>query len=66
MAKIGGGDPITRLENFLTEFTWNIHPTNMMNGLNKIRGREKPKKRSGTSVRAIVKTQLETVEVERA
>ena len=38
----------------------------MMNGLKKNIGRENPKKMAGTSVKGIVKTQLEVLEVENA
>ena len=38
----------------------------MMNGLEKIRGRENPTKRSGPIQQGMVKTQTETVEVEKA
>ena len=38
----------------------------MMNGMNKIRGREKPTKRAGTRGQVMVKIQLEIVEVEKS
>ena len=48
------------------ECTLTIYPTSMMNGLKKKIGRENPKKMAGTSVKGIVKTQLEVLEVENA
>ena len=42
--------------------TWNIQPTNTMNGKNKIRERDKPRKRSGTSVQGIVENKVERLE----
>ena len=47
MANIVIGAPITIWKGILMERTWIIHPTNMMNGINKIRGRENPTKREG-------------------
>ena len=43
MDKIGGDAPMTRWKVNLMEYKRTIHPKIMMNGLNKNRGREKPK-----------------------
>ena len=61
--KIGGGAPITGQKRNLMKCTRTIQPTTMKNGQKKSRGRENEKKRAGTSVQGIVKTQLEILEV---
>ena len=47
------------------ECTWTINQTNMMNGLKKNRGWEKPKKMVGPREQRMVEIQLEIVEVEK-
>ena len=61
MAKIGGGAPRTRLKGNLMECTRTIYPTSIINGPNKTRVIENPKKRAGPSVQGIVKTKLGVV-----
>ena len=64
MSKIGIVALITISKRNLMECTLTIHPTSMMNGLKKIRGRENSTKKSGPSEQGMVKTQLEIVEME--
>ena len=64
MTNICIGAPSTRQKRNLTEFTLMIHPTNMMNGLNKSRGIYNTKKREGLIEQGIVKNHLEILEVE--
>ena len=64
MAKIGIGAPSTIRKRNLMECTWTIQPTNMMNVLKKIRGREKPTKKAGPREQGMVKNLLGIVEVE--
>ena len=66
MDKIGIGDPSIIWKVNLMEFIRTILPTIIMNGLKKIRRREKPTKRAGTRGQGMVKTQLEVVEVGKA
>ena len=63
MAKIGIGAPSIICKVNLMECTLTIPPAIMVNGLNKIRGRENPTKRAGTRGQGMVKIQLEIVEV---
>ena len=63
MENIGIGSPSTIWKGSLTECTWTIHPTIVINGLKENRRREKPKKIAGPSVQGMVKNQLEIVEV---
>ena len=65
MAKIGIGAPKKIWKGNLMECTWTINQTNMMNGLKKNRGWEKPKKMVGPREQRMVEIQLEIVEVEK-
>ena len=47
MAKICGGAPSTICKGNMIKFTWNIHPTDMMNVLKNKRGIKNPTKREG-------------------
>ena len=66
MANIGIGDPSIVWKVNLMEFIRTILPTIIINGLKKIRRREKPIKRAGTIGQGMAKTQLEVVEVGKA
>ena len=55
MSKIGGGDPITRRKGNLMKCTQTIHPTIMMNGMQKNRVIENTIKGSVPIVQGIVK-----------
>ena len=48
MSNIGIFDPRTRWKGNFMECTLTMHPTIMMNGMKKNRGRDKPKKSEGT------------------
>ena len=61
--KIGGVAPITGRKRNLMKCTQTIQPTTTKNGQKKSIGRENEKKRAGTSVQGIVKTQLEILEL---
>ena len=63
MSKIAIGAPITTFKVNLMEYTRNIYPIKMMNGIKKNRRIEKPKKGQGTSLQGIVK-KLGKLEVE--
>ena len=58
MASICIVAPSIRWRLIFMEYTKAIHPKIFMNGLNKIRGREKPKKGAGPREQGVVKTQL--------
>ena len=63
MARNGGGSTSTRWKGNFIVCTWTIHPTNIMNGNNKIRERAHPTKRSGPSAPEIVETQMKIVDM---
>ena len=66
MANIGDGAPSTRYKGNFMECTWNIHSKIIIYGLNKNRGSDKDNKMAGTKLQRIVKTELESVEVQNA
>ena len=63
MSKIGIGAPSKIWMVNLMVCTWNIQPTNMMNGMNKSILIYKPKKRADPRVQGMVKNQLKIVQV---